>query len=163
MSTITETSLSMFRTNLLQGIREQFPFMGDHADERVTDVAREIFSNDVLDLDTYEDYEPEDIVYELETKMEDLISELRESDDYINESVQWSHPMVYTQDYLEYYAKHSVECDEAFYSCHGSISEYDSIGNVIAAAVCLHLENKLREELEEIADCLEDMDVLDYL
>lgn len=163
MSTITEASLSMFRTNLLQGIDEQFPFMGDHAAERVTDVARDIFSRDVLDLDTYEDYEPEDIVYELETKMEDLVSELRESDDYINTSVQWSHPMVYTQDYLEYYAEHSVECDEAFYSCYGSISEFSSINDVIYAAVALYLENKLREELEEIADCLEDMDVLDYL
>lgn len=168
-TTISADSLYSFDTRLKDGITDKFPFLDTHASERVFDLIDNIFDINVLSLDWYvDDYDEdftreEDIVLTLETKLEELVSELRESDEYINETVQWSHPMIYTQDYLEFYAANQEECDEAFYSGFGSVSEFDNISDAIAAAVCLHLENTLREELEELADWLEDVDVSDYL
>lgn len=167
--TISSDALFDFDSNLNEGIAKKFPFLSSHADERVTDIINDAFNINVLSLDWYdddydEDYtRDEDIIATLTDKLQEVVSELRESDDYINQSVQWSHPMIYTQDYLEYYAENSCECDEAFYSCYGSVSEFSSINDAIAAAVCLHLENSLREELEELADWLEDEDPADYL
>lgn len=169
MSTITADSLANFDSNLNDGIAKKFPFLSSHADERVTDLISDAFNINVLSLGWYdddydEDYtREEDIIATLADKLQEVVSELRESDDYINETVQWSHPMIYTQDYLEFYAANQAECDEAYYSCFGSVSEAGSIDDAIHIAVGLYLENCLREELEELADWLEDEDPENYL